>query len=70
MHQLLLAVLLVFGSTVVRRAVGTHDDDDLFAPVRWVSAQLLGHGVVLDKVEQRHVIELRVGGTGHVVVRH
>ena len=66
LHQLLLAVLLVLGSTGVRRAVGTRDDDDLLAPVRWVSAQLLGHDVV---VEQRHVIEPRVGGTGHVVVQ-
>ena len=69
LHQLLLAVLLILGSTGVRRAVGTRDDDDFLAPARWVCTMFLGHGVVLDEVEQCDVIELLVGGTGKVVVQ-
>ena len=69
LHQLLLAVLLILGSTGVRRAVGTRDDDDFLAPARWVCTMFLGHGVVLDEVEQRDVIELLVGGTGKVIVQ-
>ena len=57
-HELLLTVLLILGSTGVRRAVGTHNHNNILSSAIGFRTQLLGHGVLLDKAQKSHFIEV------------
>ena len=50
-HELLLTVLLILGTLWIKQAVWPDNDDNFLCSLGCLRAGLLGHGVMLDKVE-------------------
>ena len=65
-HEL---VSTLIGTLWVSRAILAVQWQQLFSPTGWFWARFLGHGKVLDKVKEGHILKLSIGRSIDVVIR-